>query len=54
MKYFNGPLLFFVRKQKTGFASFANYYLQVRRHNYRITRIICRFDVIIADTKNYL
>ena len=50
----NYSLLFFVRKQKTGFASFTNYYSQARRHNCRIPRIICGCDVIIANTKNYL
>ena len=47
-------LLFFVRKQKTGLANFTNYYSQARRLSYRIPRIICRCDVIIKKTKNYL
>ena len=50
----NYSLLFFVRKQKTGFACFTNYYSQARRHNYRIPGIICRCDVIITNTKNFL
>ena len=31
----NYSLLFFVRKQKTVFANFTNYYSQARHHNYK-------------------
>ena len=52
---FFGIILFYslYENKKPAFASFTNYYLQAGRHNYRIPRIICRCDVIIANTKNY-
>ena len=52
--FFGIILLFFVREQKTGFANFTDYNSQARRHNYRIPRIICKCDVVITNTKNYL
>ena len=40
---FFGIILFYsLYENKKPFASFTNNYLQARRHNYRIPRIICR------------